>query len=207
MKKYTGFTLLEILIALVIFAVLGVLTALSLHRTIKNKQALNRQDKRIVQLQLAMTLIRRDLLQAIDRPIINKGNQNVRAFQGSNTTVSFTRTGLLNPFNHSRRTDMQRVRYHLSGRTLQRLTWTVLDQAPSSKPATQTILTGIKSLAWTFVSHKNQLSANWPQLEQQDMIPLPKAVLLKMQLEGEGEVDGVFPVPAIGVVNETNSVS
>ncbi len=208
MKKHTGFTLLEILIALVIFAILGVLTAMSLHRTIKANKALNRQDKRVAQLQLAMTLMRRDLLQAIDRPIINASGGKSATFVGSGSSLQFTRAGLLNPFGVSRRTDMQRVSYQLSDSKLERLTWTVLDQSPKSQPLVQTLLSGVSSLTWSFVQANNKTANSWPAGSIDGKpVPLPKAVLLKMQVKGEGEIDGVFPVPAIGVVHATSTTS
>ena len=199
MKKQTGFTLIEILIALLIFAILGVLTAVGLRQTIENNNALKIQNKSLQQLQLAMTLIRRDLIQVINRPVINANNRQESAFIGSSDALSFTRTGLFNPFDVSHRTDMQRVGYLLDGNKLIRLTWQVLDQPPGAKPLRQTLLTGITDLKWSFVDMRNKTVDSWPGGSSDGQSTIPKAVLLRMQVKGEGEIDGVFPITFMGV--------
>lgn len=200
-KSAAGFTLLEILIALVIFAIIGILTTLSLHRIIGNNKALNKQDQRVMQLQMAITLIRRDLLQALNRPIIDSsGNQSV-AFSGSGSELSFTRAGLVNPLGFARRSDMQRISYNLSDTALVRSTWTVLDQPAGAKPQRKKLIDHVNMLSWSFVDSENKKHDSWPpssEGNQQAISPLPKAVLLTMSIKGEGEVDGVFPVPATG---------
>lgn len=204
MRQQPGFTLIEIMIALVIFAILGVLAAMSLHQTIQNDQALNVRDKRLTQLQLAITLIRRDVLQAIDRPIINAHNEKSAAMVGGGASLELTRTGLFNPLSVSERTDMQRIGYRLSQGILERLTWTALDQPPKATPEAMSLIDNVESLTWSFVDANNKTVDHWPS-GKQNAPSLPKAVLLKIQVRGEGEIDGVFQVTAVGVIRDTST--
>lgn len=209
-KRHAGFTLIEIMIALVIFAIIGVLAALSLHQTIENNKALNIQDQRLMQLQLALTLIRRDIIQAINRPVISADGGKTAAFTGSGSSIQLTRAGLINPFDVSKRTDMQRVGYALSKGSLVRQTWVELDRAPNAKPESQTLLNDVTSLEWKFIDRKHQTQSSWPASSndaQQLPEPLPRAVLLTMHIKNEGEIDGVFPVPAQGGVSATTDTT
>src|SRR3990167_4596785 len=103
-----GFTLIEILVALMIFAIMGVLAAMSLQSMIRTHSVLKKADASLMQLQITMTLMRRDLIQAIDRSIVNSDGRMEAAFvaTGGNQIV-FTRTGLQNPFNISVQSNMQ----------------------------------------------------------------------------------------------------
>lgn len=204
-----GFTLIEILVALLIFAIVGVLAAMSLKTIINTHRKLKTVDQQLLQLQISMTLMRRDLMQVIDRKIQDANGNLAAAFVAPGSTkIIFTRTGLLNPLNMHRQSNMQRVGYVLQGDKLVRLTWDVLDQPSDEKPESQVILSGVQSLSWQFVTDEGSTSDVWPlsvgsTMQQELKSDLPKVVLLVMQLKNEGVVQGVFPIPARGVYVST----
>src|SRR3989338_4904860 len=68
MKKNRGFTLIEIIVALFIFAIVGVLAAMSLNTMIRAHKRLDVADSHLLQLEISMTMMRRDIAQIIDRP-------------------------------------------------------------------------------------------------------------------------------------------
>lgn len=202
-----GFTLIEILVALVIFAIMGVLAAMSLQSMIRTHSMLKKADASLTQLQMAMTLMRRDIIQVIDRPIINSDGAVETAFvaRGGNQIV-LTRTGLQNPLNISAQSNMQRVGYALEGDKLIRLTWDALDQPPRAQPEKQILLNHVQSLQWQFLTDKNQLVSSWPpaqgsNLTMENQSSLPKAVFMVMQIENQGVLQGIFPIPARGIAH------
>lgn len=205
-----GFTLIEILVALVIFAIMGVLAAMSLQSMIRTHSMLKKSDASLTQLQIAMTLMRRDIIQVIDRPIIDSDGSIEAAFVGSGgNQIVFTRTGLQNPLNISAQSNMQRVGYTLEDDKLIRLTWDVLDQPPRAEPEKQILFDRVQSLQWQFLTDKNQLVSSWPpaqgsNLKMQNQSSLPKAVFMVMHIKNEGVIQGVFPVPARGISNATS---
>lgn len=191
-----GFTLIEILVALMIFAIMGVLAAMSLHSILRTHEALKKSDHELLQLQVTMTLLRRDLMQAVDRK---------PGFIGSSDDITFTRTGLANPFNINRQSNMQQIGYALLGNKLVRLTWDALNQPSSIKPEAQVLLQNVQSLTWQFVADNGSKSSNWPLPSVPTTSPvtitpspLPVAVLMVMHIKNEGVIDGVFPIPARG---------
>lgn len=202
-----GFTLIEILVALLIFAIMGVLAAMSLRSMIRTHSMLKKSDASLTQLQIAMTLMRRDIVQVIDRPIIDSDGTAEAAFIGSGSNqIVFTRTGLQNPLNISMQSNMQRVGYVLEGDKLIRLTWNVLDQPPRAEPEKQVLLNHVQSLQWQFLTDKNQLVSSWPpaqgsNLKMQNQSSLPKVVEMVMQIENQGTLQGIFPIPARGVAH------
>lgn len=202
--KSKAFTLIEILVALLIFAIIGVIAAMSLHSIIKAQRRLKIADQELLQLQISMTLVRRDLMQVIDRKIRDDNGDLVPAFIASGEGIIFTRTGLMNPLNLYRQSNMQRVGYVMHGDKLVRLTWDVLDQPPGTKPESKVILADVKSLRWQFITDKGVTSETWPptigsNMQQEIQASLPKAVLLVMEIKNQGVIQGVFPIPARGV--------
>ena len=210
MRQSRGFTLVEILVALFIFAIIGFLAATSLHTIIRLHHQLRTSDRQVLQLQMTMTLLRRDAMQAIDRPIRDSDGNPEPSFacDGSSSLV-FTRTGLIDPFNSAIRSTMQRVGYVLDGNGLVRETWDVLDQPPQSKPEQQVLLQGVTSIQWQFITHNGVTSKSWPPATgtnmQRENTDLPKAVLMLMQVKGIGLIQGVFPVPASGATQNAQT--
>lgn len=204
-SRPNGFTLIEILVALVIFAIMGVLAALSLRNMIGAHASLKQSDRQILQLQITMTLLRRDIMQIIDRKILTADGSEAPALSASGNQLMFTRTGIINPLGIGRNSNMQRIGYSLDGNKLERLTWDVLDQTPKSKPESQVLLEGVQSLQWQFISDDGTKSSTWPSADAPQNTPqkpvsnLPKAVLMVMKLKNAGVIEGNFPVPAKGV--------
>ncbi len=206
MKKQTGFTLIEILIALMIFAIVGVMAAISLHRMIRTTTALKAADNQLMQLQVAMTLLRRDTAQMINRPVINNdGSQDPAMAASGDNKISFTRTGMSNPFSVNVRSNMQRVAYNLERGQFVRLTWTVLDLPPGQKGEKQVLLDNVQSLSWQFIAGDGHTTTIWPPAfnsvmqKQSNDSPLPKAILMVMQMQDGSIIQGVFPVVARGI--------
>lgn len=204
MKKHSGFTLIEILIALFIFAIIGVLAAMSLQSIIRTHRQLKIANRQLSEIQMSMTLLRRDLMQVIDRPIRDAdGNQEASFTADGGDQLSFTRTGLINPFNSAPQSDMQRVSYQLQGGNLVRLTWNALDQPPHSKAENQIVLHNVTSVKWQFIAGNGSKSDGWPPAVgsnmQKETSDLPKVVLLVMKVKDKGIIQGVYPIVARGL--------
>ena len=75
-----AFTLLEILIALVIFSILGVTIAIGLHNTLDANKRVDIANQHLQKIEVAQALIRRDFRQIVDRSITNKSGSILAAF-------------------------------------------------------------------------------------------------------------------------------
>lgn len=211
MQSKRGFTLLEILIALMIFAIIGVVAAISFHSILRTNKKLNAAEDRLSQLEMTMVLLRRDFSEVINRSIIDAdGNRQAALMTGENGVV-FTRTGVINPLQMAQRTNMQRVGYALNNGNLYRLTWLQLNPPPRTVPEKQLLLKHVQSIQWQFLLENGRTASTWPvNISSQGQplsLALPKAVLMVMHVKGFGVIQGVFPVPAEGVKGGVNAAS
>lgn len=197
--KHSGFTLLEILIALIIFAIIGVVAAMSLHDMLNAHKKIDMQENRLSQLAITMVMMRRDIAEIINRPVFDvlghrQAAVTTNQLQGG---LVFTRTGIVNPLQLSQRSTMQRVGYVLQDNKLYRFTWPRLDMPPRGRPMKKQLLAGVSTLQWQFVSLAGKTANVWPIGA---ISTLPKAILMVMRVKGFGVIQGVFPVPAQGHV-------
>ncbi|HSC47386.1 MAG TPA: type II secretion system minor pseudopilin GspJ, partial [Gammaproteobacteria bacterium] len=130
MKRSTrGFTLLELLVAIAIFAVLAVMAYGGLNSVIRQREQNDTAMLRLKQLQQAMAIMTRDFAQMAPRPVRDQlGGVHCALSAGPNNVppIEFTRGGWTNPLGVIRSTQ-QRVAYALEDGTLVRYTWPELD--------------------------------------------------------------------------------
>ncbi|MDA1074456.1 MAG: prepilin-type N-terminal cleavage/methylation domain-containing protein, partial [Proteobacteria bacterium] len=69
MKRARGFTLLEMLVVLGVFAVVGVISAQLVQSTLSNHETMNERGARLAEIQRAMMVMSRDILQLSDRGV------------------------------------------------------------------------------------------------------------------------------------------
>lgn len=90
-KKYKAFTLIEIIIALFIFAIITLITAQVLHRSINVKEQLEREQQQVDKSAQAIILIKRSLSHAVD--YIDFGSNAFGAMTGYKQKVVFNQLG------------------------------------------------------------------------------------------------------------------
>ena len=98
--KINGFTLLELLIAIAVFAIMSVMAYGGLSSVISNSTKIEKELEKIRQVQRTMSTITRDLTQITYRSIRDEfGNTqaNVTANINTDYLVEFTRNGRRNP--------------------------------------------------------------------------------------------------------------
>ncbi|MBU0673677.1 MAG: type II secretion system minor pseudopilin GspJ [Proteobacteria bacterium] len=193
-----GFTLLELLVALSIFAIMSVVAYSSLAAMAEIREQLRDEGKRLTEIQTAFRLIGRDIEQAIARPIRDGYGDPLPAMsltEGEGVILEFTRSGWRNPTGRQRST-LQRITYRFLGEELIRESWPVLDRAVDSTPFSRTILTGVMNLEVSFIGQDRQISPAWPPESSADPAQaakiLPRAVRIFLDLEGWGRVDRLY---------------
>lgn len=200
-----GFTLFEILIALFIFAILGTIAAIGLHSVLKTHGLIEKRDLQLQRLEIALTVMRRDFTQIIDRSIIDSdGHRKPAILSQELNAVEFTRIGFVNPMQMSRRSEMQRVRYRLDGEKLVRETWPMLNQAPNVQPSRSVLLDGVNDMQIHYVADNGERSIIWPLAEGSNIqvatqkSNLPKVIIIDVKIRFFGQMEMVFPVIARG---------
>ena len=100
-----GFTLLELLISLVIFSLIAAMAYGALNNILIARSQTEAKVQKLYQLQMALTLMERDVEQAVDRPARDGYGDEKPALVGNeygDYLLEFTRTGWLNPLNSPR---------------------------------------------------------------------------------------------------------
>ena len=195
-----GFTLLEVLIAIAIFALLALATYRMLDSVLQTDSAQREQEQRLRDLTRAMAAFERDLLQARLRPVRDPLGDLLPSMQGDSgraTYLEFTRGGWRNPLGQPRAT-LQRVRWQLNGERWQRTYWSVLDRAQDSAPREQDVLDGVKRFELRFRDEEDRWLQVWPPANSQAdeaLTLLPKAVELIMEHRHYGELRRLWRLP------------
>lgn len=197
--KQHGFTLIEILVALFIFAIMATIASVALRRIYLNKQILDEHIQKMDQLQLAVAMLRLDISQMLDRPVRDSQGQLGTAVTGSSTTITFTRTGNINPLGYFNISHLQRISY-TGNKQLARSTWNTLDLAPSSKEMQRILLPSISNWKIQYFDDKMQSHNKWPTENQSDSSdptkknPMPAAVEVQFTDKSLGPVDIFIPI-------------
>ena len=198
MKNTRGFTLLELLVAISIFAIISAMAYGGLARVLQDRDRLEVEHEFWRALSLTFARLEEDLSQARSRTVRDIMGFSQPALRGQPTdtramgspSLEFTRGGVLT-FDAGARSDMQRVGYRLVDGTLQRLLWPVLDQAPQTKPLELPLLNHVEEFRVRFYSSSGAWLDLWPPQGSNE--PL-RGVEIKLTLTGRGEFTRLFLV-------------
>jgi general secretion pathway protein J len=194
-----GFTLLELLVAMFIAAVIFAMGYGAINQAIKSRLELQEQQAKLLELQTAVRTLEQDFVQLAPRPI--------REPVASTTTqplLALTRGGWTNPTG-LQRPALQRVAYYFENGTLRRDYWTVLDPTQSSTTVRRDLLTHLKSVTFRFLDRgpgqvqgaTQNWQAQWPPLNnanQNNTRYRPIAVEITLETEDWGKVVRVVEI-------------
>jgi len=208
--RAAGFTLLEVLVAVGIFALFSAMAYGSLLRILDTRDRLETERDFWRTLSLSLIQVEDDLALARARTVRGTDGLARPAFLGrpvdnrtlGEPSLEFTRGGQI-VLGDGARSDMQRVGYQLRDGTLSRLVWPALDQPVVSEPRAAPLLDHVEELRVRFYDKPSAQQPGswvdfWPASTQtgapivNDKLPL--AVELTLKIEGRGEIVRVFQV-------------
>lgn len=212
-----GFTLLELMVAISIFTILGIGSYRLLSGEIAAQELLRAHSSELQQWQRGLLKLQQDLLQITPRPIRTAYDDKEAALLGDSSQLTFTRSGWSNPLQQAR-SQLQRVRYRLGKQTalkedrfdhndsdhphLLRDYWRVLDQAQDSEPLTQVVIQSVTSLEIRYLNKQGKWHNEWPSLQQkafqgadpaqQPSTELPAGIEIRILSPSQGELIKLF---------------
>jgi len=193
-----GFTLMELLVALGIFSLLAAMAFGGLRLVLDSRDQVDRMADRLGELQMALTILGRDIEQAVPRPMRDEYGDRQPPLRGGYSDaglLEFTHAGWRNPTDQAR-SHLQRVAYRIEDTRLLRDTWSVLDRAQDSAPLRFSLIKNVETVSLRFLDHKLQWHHDWPvQLATEDAPILPRAVEISIELTDWGTITRLFRVP------------
>lgn len=189
----SGFTLVEMLVAVAIFALASALAYGGLAALTRARSQLDAQNERLGRLQFAVGLIERDLRGVAARGIRDGYGAPHAPLEGTRERIELSRHGYANALALPR-AEVERVGYRLDDGELQRLRYAVLDRAPASTAIEDALLDQVERLEFAYVAADGRELAQWPPPRANRDIP-PRALIVTLTLADFGEIRRVLELP------------
>ena len=188
----SGFTLLEVLIAMAIFALIAFGATQILTNVTDADEASEERFQSLQDLQRAMLVIERDFLQMVPRKTRVEGEVTDTLifaeeflFDSDSGAIGFVRAGWHNPQLVLPRSTMQSVAYRVSEERLERLYSTYVDNSIGFEPKVRVLLEGVEKIEFEFLEKFDTKEFTWEEAESVQELPIAVAVIITSKLYGE----------------------
>lgn len=189
-----GFTLFELLIAMVIFSIVSLMAYGGLNTMIRTESRLQEHHEQLQRLQRIWLIMGQDLTHLSSRSIRDEfgdPRQPLMVADFGAIALELTRSGYSNPLNLPRRSELQRIGYGVVDKTLWRYHWNVLDRAPQTEPMRSRLAEGIESIKFQFLDNEGNRHEQWPPLGQKVEI-LPSGLWVILGDEAYGTIERLY---------------
>lgn len=193
-----GFTLVELLVALAIFAIMATAAYRGLSTMLDARERIDQENRKWRNVALFFARLENDLEAVVARPVRDSSDLVAPALRGTSLAVAedeaqlaFTRSGYGGQ--NGVLSAPQRVGYRLRGETVELLTWAALDQAPRSRPEVNAALDKVTKLEFRYLDSGGNWQPQWPAPGQDGS--LPSAMEARVTLSSGETLQRVFALP------------
>ncbi|EJE8154986.1 type II secretion system minor pseudopilin GspJ [Vibrio alginolyticus] len=196
-QRVKGFTLIEVLVSIAIFASLSV-AAYQVVSQVQRSNALSQErTQRLNEIQRAMVMMDNDFRQMAMRQTRTNGEEPASRLifwsdyllDSDTKGLMFARLGWHNPQQQFPRGEVTKVGYRLKEETLQRVWWRYPDTPVGQQGTVTPLLTQVESFDMRFYDGK-QWKKEWAEEKA-----LPKAVSVVLTLKDYGEIARTYLTP------------
>lgn len=199
-----GFTLLEVLVAISIFALLSLTAYQVLQGVLRSGEISKEHSESLTKLQRAMLIIDQDFSQIVARASRDGSGEQEKLrvitaasslFGSEDQGIEFSRLGWQNPLGLLPRSNVLRVRYRLQEGQLQRLYFLYPDLVAGEEPQVQVLLDDIEKLKFRFWN--NGWQNRWESEKN-----LPAGIEISFTSKHYAEIRRAFLISAKGVAEK-----
>ena len=198
--KQQGFTLLEVVVAIALFSLLGLASYQLLDRVMRSDQRIGLHEQQLRDLQRAMSLFERDLVQARRQPLVDDPSHS-QALLSQPDGLRLVRGGWSNPLEHARSNLLQVSHRWQDGVWLRETRALAQPMAvpcalqrptgPSSQQ--QQLLSGVQLKYLRYIDSLGQAHEHWPV--GSESLSLPAALEIELDAPGYPQVRRVILLP------------
>lgn len=212
--RQNGFTLLEVLVAIAVFAVVAAGVYRVLTAMVETQDRVVRHSDALRDLQRAMWVMSSDFNQIVMRDIREANGDRSPALiaDKDDYLIQFTRQGLRNPL-LLRRSSLQRVAYSIGpepadpddreaeknrdkrARHLLRHVWGTVDRLDTTEEIVQVLVRDVDEVKFSFLDLDGDWKEDWPEKKMNDKAHIrlvPAAVRMEIRTEKNGNFERVF---------------
>jgi len=191
-SRTTGFTLVEVLLALAIFGVISILAYRAMSALTDGESRLAAEAQRWRALEGLFTRFEADIRQAVPRASrlgagIEPAWLALPADSAGNAALVFTRAGA--EFADEPGIAGQRIGYRLRGHTVEIAYWPRLDNAADKAPAVYTLAGGVSGFRIAYLNRAGAWRDSWPV---QGEAAIPRAVRVDLTLDSGEAIERWF---------------
>jgi general secretion pathway protein J len=185
MRRCRGYTLIELLVALLILALLSLAGYRGLDAVLQTRERVAREAAKWQHLAGFFARMEQDVAQAIHRPARDQGGLAQPEWIGRSVVVAadeahltYTRAG--DPDQGEAQRVPRRMGYRLERDTLLLLRWPFPDQAPRAEPARYPLLHGVREFGLRHLDAQGNWLPQWPPGGQAGTLPMALEVSLTL---------------------------
>jgi general secretion pathway protein J len=197
MKKNRGFTLIEIIIAIIIYSIIATISYRIVTSLIITKQVTDEEQNKWSNLSLLMSHLSNDWNKSIPLSVRDQYGNLLPPLQGkdklvgmSDAQLEFTVNGYLpNNLFYNTVIPPKRIGYRFYNGAIYLITWPMLNRVQQTRPEITLMMDGIKSFNLEYMYPDQTWKPVWPPLTATESNVMPKSFRLKMVLKTGEEIN------------------
>jgi len=201
-NRQRGFTLIEIMVAMAIMALIGVGALSLLNAATSTGDKIKTDGDRLNNVQRAFLFISNDIQQLTDRQVRDEYGDLIPSLksdlQASAPYVRFTRLGRRNPA-QLRRSNLEHLVYSVEDKVLVRTSYTYPDGMPESMGLKRPILNNVEDMKLSFFDGE-EWRDYWPLTENPEDAGYrdkPNAIKIQLELSDYGMIERLYVIAEI----------